>query len=144
MRNELKILVACLVLVGFCGCHKSGTWENDPGNWKRAFGTLPPKQIQVLHSYYWRSPHFTREEEWIFHIKAPASFHEEWLAAYKVRHPDATELQSLNNLKTRNPSWFVPKPFSEYEIWVLAEGAVRNFAMFVDQTNGEFFVTDSQ
>ncbi len=143
MRSVIKALVACVALAGFCGCHRSGTWQDDPANWKRAFGTPPPKEIKVVHSIYWRTPHFTREDGWTFHIKAPASFHKEWLARYKVKHPDVAKLATLDRLKKDRPAWFVPKRVDDYEIWVIADDPYASFWMFVDRSTGEFFVTDS-
>ena len=143
MRSLIRVFVACALVAGFCGCHRSGTWENNPNNWKRAFGSPPPKDLNVVHSIYWRTPHFTREDGWTFHIKSPASFHKEWLAANKVKHPDTDELKKLELLKKDRPAWFVPKPMAEYEIWVIADDPYANFAMFVDRSTGEWFVTDS-
>ena len=143
MRPALKFLLAFVMIAAFSGCHRSGTWENDQANWKRAFGAPPPKEIEVLHSIYWRTPHFTREDGWTFHIKAPASFHKAWLARYKVMHPDADKLARLQYLKKDKPAWFLPKPIAEYEIWVIAGDPDANFWMFVDRSTGEFFVTDS-
>jgi hypothetical protein len=135
-------LLCSLFPILLCGCHKSGTWTDDAGNWKRAFGRSPPKELQIVHSIYWRTPHFTREDGWTFHIKSPSSFYKEWLAAYKVRHPDPAELQRLELLKADKPSWFLPKPMTEYEVWVIDQPD-SNFGLFIDRTTGEWFVTDS-
>lgn len=142
MRRLRTVLVSSICVVLLCGCHKSGTWTDDAGNWKRAFDRPPPKELQVIHSIYWRTPHFTREDGWTFHIKSPPSFYKEWLAAYKVRHPHSAELQKLESLKKDRPSWFLPKPMAEYEVWVIDEPH-SNFGLFIDRTTGEWFVTDS-
>ena len=142
MRFLRTVLFGCVLVVGFCGCHRSGTWTDDPANWKRAFGRPAPKGLEVVHSIYWRTPHFTREDGWTFDLKSPPSFYKEWLAAYKVKHPDSTELLRLESLKKDKPSWFLPKPMTEYEIWVIDE-PYSNFGLFIDRTTGEWFVTDS-
>ena len=131
------------MIAAFSGCHRSGTWVNNKGNWKRAFGAPPPKEIEILHSIYWRTPHFTREDGWTFHLKAPASFQQAWLARYKVKHPDADKLATLEYLKQDKPAWFLPKPIAEYEVWVIADDPHANFWMFIDRSTGELFVTDS-
>ena len=115
---------------------------DDPKNWERAFGRAQPKKLAVIHSIYWRTPHFTREDGWTFQIKSPPSFYKEWLAAYKVKHPDSEGLQKLDYMKNGKPAWFLPKPMAEYEIWVIDEPD-SNFGLFVDRTTGEWFVTDS-
>src|SRR5512133_4245661 len=138
MRRLITLLVAFILAVGLSGCHRSGTWVNDPGNWKRAFGHPPPKEPQVVRSIFWRTPHFTREDGWTFHIKSPPSFYKEWLAAYKVEHPDSAGLQKLESLKKDKPAWFLPKPMAEYEIWVIDE-PYSNFGLFIDRTTGEWF-----
>jgi hypothetical protein len=146
MRPVPNLILLCLAAAVFCGCHESGKWEDDARNWKRAMGYAKPKDIEVVHSLYWRSPHFTREDGWTFQIKAPASFSKEWLAHYKVKHPDADKLATLEQLKRERPTWFLPKPIAEYEIWVLADDQPEprgNFWMFIDRSTEEFFVTDS-
>lgn len=142
MRYLLKVLILFILLGTLSGCHKSGTWVDDSGNWKRAFGRPPPKEIEVLHSIYWRSPHFSHEDGWTFHIKSPSSFYKEWLAAYKVKHPDSAGLERLESLKRDKPSWFLPKPMAEYDVWVIDE-PYSSFGLFVDRITGEWFVTDS-
>jgi len=136
------VLVAFILVVGLCGCHRSGTWVDNPGNWQRAFGRPPPKELEVVHSIYWRTPHFTREDGWTFHIKSAPSFYKEWLAAYKVKHPDSAAFLKLDYLKKDKPSWFLPKPMADYEIWVIDE-PYSNFWLFIDRSTGEWFVTDS-
>lgn len=142
MRYLAIALVACSLLVGLCGCHRSGKQVDDPSNWKRAFGQSPPKEIEIVHSIYWRTPHFTREDGWTFQNKSSPEFYKKWLAAYKVKHPDATELQQLELLKQDKPGWFLPKSMTEYEVWVIDEHD-SNFGLFIDRTTGEWFVTDT-
>jgi hypothetical protein len=146
MRRILKSLLLCLAAAVCCGCHESGKWEDDARNWKRAMGYPKPKDVEVVHSVYWRTPHFTREDGWTFQIKAPASFSKDWLARYKVKHPDAGKLAELEQLKRERPAWFLPKPIAEYDIWVLTDDQPEprgNFWMFIDRSMEEFFVTDS-
>ena len=142
MRYLSKALVTLTLVATCCGCHRSGTWVDDPKNWERAFGRSQPKELEVIHSIYWRTPHFTREDGWTFQIKSPPSFYKEWLAAYKVKHPDSQGLQKLDYMKKDKPAWFLPKPMTEYEIWVIDEPD-SNFGLFIDRTTGEWFVTDS-
>ena len=61
-KPSLSVL---LLLLSGCG----GTWVDDPGNFKRLFGGPPPKDIQVLHTYYWKSPHWTNEYQYFFALR---------------------------------------------------------------------------
>jgi hypothetical protein len=65
-------LAACLVLAAGCGYLKSGTWEDDPANWKRAFKSSKPDDVVVTHSRYWRAPHWSYEAGYVFEIAANA------------------------------------------------------------------------
>src|SRR5215468_4553522 len=59
--------IATLLTVG-CG----GTYVDDKRNFERAFESKRPQNVQVLHSFYYISPHFTEEHEYYFQMK-PAS-----------------------------------------------------------------------
>jgi len=50
-------LFALLVILAGCGA----TWVDDAGNFKRVFGFSQPGDVKVIHSYYWKSPHWTVE-----------------------------------------------------------------------------------
>jgi len=139
----LNLLLFCISVAVCCGCHESGKWEDDARNWKRAMGYPKPKEIEIVHSVYWRSPHFTREDGWTFQIKGPASFYKEWLAHYKVIHPEQNRLAMFEQIKNERPAWFAPKPTSQYDIWVLDDPNNHGFWMLIDRETGEFFVTDS-
>jgi hypothetical protein len=49
-----------------CGYFASGTWNDDPRNWSRAFDTVKPPEVVVVHSTYSRFPHWTYEYEYYF------------------------------------------------------------------------------
>jgi hypothetical protein len=50
---------AILVLTG-CG----GTWVDDKRNFDRVFGFGKIPDVQVVHSYYWKSPHWSTEYQY--------------------------------------------------------------------------------
>jgi hypothetical protein len=56
------MLLGLSLLASACGYFSSGIWEDDPKNWKRAWGYSKPEEVVMPHSWYWRSPHWTREE----------------------------------------------------------------------------------
>jgi hypothetical protein len=62
-RNPgLAVLVVTLIPAVECGYFRSGTWVDDPKNYARAWGYSKPDEIDLVHSWYRRSPHFTRED----------------------------------------------------------------------------------
>jgi uncharacterized membrane protein YjjB (DUF3815 family) len=56
------------VLVAGCGYVMAGTWVDGPGNWSRAFASTKPPDVSVVHSKYWRSPHWSFEFAYFFEI----------------------------------------------------------------------------
>ena len=42
------------------------------------------------------------------------------------------------------PSWFAPKPLTEYEIWTYADDASGNFRLLIDKQTGHIFLADYQ
>lgn len=61
-----------LILLCVAGC--GGTWVDDPGNFKRVFGFNLPDDVRVLHSYYWRSPHWTTEYSYFIAVQPSSKF----------------------------------------------------------------------
>ncbi len=59
----MRRLIAILAAIFLTGCHESGTWKDDKRNWQRIFRVAKPDDITVVHSWFWRSPHFTYEYE---------------------------------------------------------------------------------
>ena len=59
------------------GCGRAGTWTDDPGNWRRIFRGPKPAGVAMIHSWYWRSPHFTMEFEYfrVFRHRATGAVH---------------------------------------------------------------------
>ena len=51
-----------------CGYFMAGRWQDDPKNWGRAFHSMKPPDVVVLHSDYWRSPHWTYEAGYVFEV----------------------------------------------------------------------------
>ena len=43
-----------------------GPGSDDPKNFQRAWGQPAPSDLQIRHSWDWRSAHFTREEAYYF------------------------------------------------------------------------------
>jgi len=69
----ISLICAMSLLQVRCGYFGSGRWEDDPGHWRRAWGYSKPPDVVIIHSWYWRSAHWTREEAYFFQFK----WHEE-------------------------------------------------------------------
>ena len=107
-------ILALTLLVSLCvGCHRSGTWNDNPKNWERAFGQKPPKDLKIVHSQYWRSPHFTLEFEYFFEFAPSDTFRKEFTAYPRLQkfNPSTKEEQDATLGGTR-PSAGVIQPLS--------------------------------
>lgn len=135
------LIFAGLVLNGFV---HAGKWDDDPKNWERAFGQPLPKEVQVIHSTYWRSPHFTLEQDYAFQLHVPPSFATEWAGHYKMRDSGPGDDGRVQGLKRGFPKWFLPKPPSAYHGWLPMGEPYSKFALFVDKETGDLFCTDGQ
>jgi hypothetical protein len=134
-----------LVLATGCGYLKSGTWEDDPANWEKAFRSARPDHVVVVHSRYWRSPHWSYEAGYVFEVAANAAlrqqlFRQNRLA--KLEGPAAAEAKRL--CFPECPAWFAPKSVDEYEVWRYADEPSSNFRLLIDRTTGTIFLTDFQ
>jgi hypothetical protein len=96
----------------------------------------------MLHSRYWRTPHFTYEAGYFFEFTAPEKFLSDWVRFGNLTPSDSDDFK---HLAPDQPSWFAPKAAVEYEIWRAAgAGSFDNFWLLRDRTSGVVYVTDSQ
>lgn len=136
-----------LVLAGFVtfvvGCHESGTWQDDPKNWNRIFGSPKPKDVTVVRSWYLRTPHWSYEVEYLIQIAANAKLKKAWLALGELKRLDSPdEIAEAHRFTERRPKWFAPKDRAEYEVWVRSNEPHSKFRVFVDRETGDLFATD--
>ena len=82
MRKSLLILFLGLV-ISIGGCGSSGTWDDDPQNWNRAFQSSKPKDVKLIHSRYWRSAHWSYEFEYLFEVEKNNKFREQLFSENK-------------------------------------------------------------
>jgi hypothetical protein len=146
--GQKKMKSLALVLIAFalagCGPFVSGTWNDDPKNWKRAFGeTRPSDGISIVRSWYMRTPHFTAEFAWFFELELSDKAKKEL-----VENPDISKMSiaSPEDLRSRiyqdRPSWFSPEPLSAYEVF---ESKIdRDFLIFVEKRGRRSFWTRCQ
>jgi hypothetical protein len=116
----------------------AGTWEDDPQNWYRAFGEQKPPQVQVIHSKYWRSDHFTYECIYYFEVKATPEWKDEFLKKNGLIpvSPSVARSFRTNNHSDDTPAWFAPDPVELYDVWDMPGyfGSV-----WMNKTNGYFY-----
>lgn len=145
MRISLILLI--LVLLNFTGCGSAGNWEDDAGNWKRAYGDDLPKGIKIEHSYYWRSAHWTMEYEYFFVIADSQAARDNILKLdelKKYEKPDELRI-SVDSFVNKKPSWFLPKKLEAYDTWIIKDPDGRgNLRLFIDKETKEIHITDYQ
>jgi hypothetical protein len=139
------VWIGLLLCLNGCGYFSSGTWEDDPNNWSRAFKSTKPDDVLVLHSKYWRSPHWTYEFQYFFEIERNDKFKKQLFTQNKLiqlEGEDAREAKS--NFFDESPKWFAPKTVDKYEVWVYEDRTGSNFRVFIDKETGNLFLTDYQ
>jgi len=143
MRNRSACLYFVIILVALSCNSCGGKWDDDKKNWRRAFnGRTPPKDVKVVHSRYYRSPHFTYEAYYYFQITASDEFLQSWV---KYQNLVLTNPIPANlGLMYDKPVWFLPKPLESYEMWRPADDQFSYFRIFRDKASKDLFVTDSE
>ena len=88
----------------------AGTWNDDPGNWKRAFRSSKAPDVTVTHSKYWRSPHWSYEFEYFFEIEPNEALKKQPFGENKLRQVTGEETAKIKKeLFGDPPVWFAPK-----------------------------------
>lgn len=118
------------------GNPNAGTWLDDSGNWKRAFGKAPPVDLTVVHSYYWESDHFTTEFIYFFEVKAPAAWRNTFLAERGVGPVSPTNARGFEVGYDETPAWFVPPPVTDYDVW---DRPGYHGSVWLNRTNEHFY-----
>jgi hypothetical protein len=135
-RNVLVLVSWMLLVLAGCG----GTWVDDDQNFKRVFGFDKPQNVIVLHSYYWKSSHWSTEYRYFIALRVPSQFvdgltHVRFMTS---RTPDETMVNSCGD----KPQWFLPGSLTSYEAWIPKSEAGHR--VFRDKADGTLFVCDEQ
>ncbi|MBM4156894.1 MAG: hypothetical protein FJ221_18000 [Lentisphaerae bacterium] len=128
---------------GGCG-RRAGTWSDDPGNWRRIFQGPKPAKVEMVHSWYWRSPHFTMEFEYFVVIASNGTFWADLTrdgALEAVTDPAAREA-STNGFFHARPAWFAPGPLEDYDILRFAREPRQNFRVLRHRATGTVHLHD--
>jgi hypothetical protein len=138
-------LAFVLLLSAGCGYVSSGTWDDDPANWKKAFKSQKPDDVVVVHSQYWRTAHWSYEAGYMFEIASNARLREQFFKENRLSRmvgPAAAEAKEMCFRKC--PSWFAPKAVEAYEVWGYSDEPKGNFRVLIDRTTGTMFLADFQ
>jgi hypothetical protein len=140
------MFLALATITTSCGYAASGTWEDDPDNWERAFGFEPPDGIEIEHSSYWRSPHFTHECAYYFEIAADEPFEREVFETNEMTRLEGDSAkEAMHDTVGRRPKWFTPRRSADaYEVWTYADDPTGNFRLFIDRETRTLFLADGQ
>jgi hypothetical protein len=143
MKHVAILLIA--VLSSGCGYFLSGKWEDDPENWSRAFHSRQPNDVVVVHSLYWRAPHWTYEAGYLFEIEPSETLRKQLFGENALRRIERTEVDGrMRPCFGDCPEWFVPKAIEEYELWKYADDDTSEFRVLIDKSTGRIFLGDFQ
>lgn len=135
------LLVIFLTLLALCGC--TGESTDDPNNWKKAFdGSPPPSDVTIVHSFYRRTSYLPREQDWSFELKIPDERRKLMFENFGLRHPraDDTSIVEMLAKKDVQPSWFLPKPATNYDTWISEPKPAVYVGAFEDKESGNIFL----
>lgn len=117
VRNRVPGFVLIVLAMGGCGYLESGTWVDEPDNYRRAWGSPAPTDLDVVHSWYWRSSHFTREEAYYFELVGQEGIAEAFVETNRLEVAEP-EILSRFLFCFDRPRWFAPGDPSRYRVWV--------------------------
>jgi hypothetical protein len=138
MTRFITFAPLALILVG-CG----GTYVDDKHNFERALNFKCPKDVQVGHSIYYQSPHFT--EEHCYYLELIPASNSTFLATFTTAPGIVlvtNKSQDIPTIGLERPKWFAPKPRESYEIWVFTNEFVP-FGILHDKLDNRVFVYGS-
>ena len=87
------------------------------------------------HSWYWRSPHWTREEAYFFQFQWHEELFEKLIA--NMRPVEQSE-NKVDSYCFDKPAWFVPPSTAGYETWRCKAGT--NCWLFREVKTKELFL----
>lgn len=111
----MKKLINVFVIVLFFSCG-AGTFKNDSKNWKRIFNESVPKEINLINSRFWKSPHWSYEYEAYLKFETSKRFmYDYFIKKYDLRRfKEGDELTFFEE----KPEWFNTENIKDYNIWI--------------------------
>jgi len=142
MRSTSRAFVTLFAIATSlsCGYFLSGVWDDDPENWNRAFHSVKPADVVVVHSRYWRAPHFTFEGGYYFEIEPNEALRNQLFTENRLRKLTHKDMRTHGDA----PLWFAPKSLDAYEIWGYADEQHDHFRVLIDRQTGRLFLSDYQ
>jgi hypothetical protein len=138
-----KTAALAFVVFATIACHRSGTWVDDPGNVKRAWGVDLPSDVAVRHSWYWRSAHFTREEAYYFQFGWNEPLFEGFIKENRMSPASGSALYEVSERRCFDrPAWFAPGSLSAYDVWIGPDAT--NGVLLRDKKTREIFIAACQ
>ena len=136
MTRIITISAFALMLIG-CG----GTYVDDKHNFERALKFQRPKDVHVVHSIYWQSPHFTDEHCYFLELQPSegSAILKTLTTAPDVAPVTGDQREIPPSLAGERPKWFAPSPRSAYEIWA-STNQCTTFGVLRDKKDGRIFV----
>jgi hypothetical protein len=132
-------MVLAGVLASACGYGSAGTWVDDPANFERAWGVAKPADVDLVRSWYWRSPHWTREEAYFFHLRCDEAFLH-GIAEVNGLRPGAPATGAeiaAREYGFERPEWFAAGPHRTFATW---ESASPEVFLCRDEETGDLFL----
>jgi hypothetical protein len=139
LKRMGKVLAAAVVLLLLGGC--GGTWVDDQANFKRIFGFDKPSDVEVRHSYYWKSAHWSTEYRYYIELGGSVKF-ASGLTAPQVMTAAVPDTSALAVCGSNPPRWFLAKPLSHYTMWMPKNSG--KYRVFRDEDDGTLYVCDEQ
>lgn len=145
LRRQGILFFTLLTLLTACS---SGTWEDDSKNWERIYDQEKPDNVNVIHSWYWRSSHWSYEYEFYIETDSNKQILESFISKSDlVQIEDPTKVPIYDLYPSDKPKWFVPKPLDKYEVWTgnwKGKAYREYFKLFIDKETGHLYWCDSQ
>jgi hypothetical protein len=146
-KTKTASIIWFSLMLCLCGCgyFSSGTWEDSPDNWRRAFHSSKPDNVIILHSKCWNSPHWTYEFQYFFEIEHNDGLKKQLFTQNKLIQLEGNDArEAKNKFFSESPKWFAPKTVDNYEIWVYEDKTQSNFRVLIDKVTGNIYLTDYQ
>ena len=122
-RLVLGSVLLFMLLATAYGFFRAGTWEDDPGNWERAFETAKPADVLIPHSWYWRRfslDPWNKKEVYFLQFRWNERLFEQLTSRHAMNLVEQLEARPPlgQTYCVDKPGWFPPESAAGYETWI--------------------------